>query len=483
MLFRREKPSEDALGPNSYEIWQEKQVAIETAEIEKIEQKTSSKGYLRWINPMTYVGGFWSSLLDDNRREAIKVIISMFGILATASAAVGLIWTVWDATEDRKLTQERLITDRFSKAATLLSNEDNAVRIAAIYSLERIAKDSPRDHWTIMELLSAYVLERSPLDEEDKVSKNEKDKASKQNPISKQSPSTEVTKKSSKSPKPIANDVQAALTVIGRRESGQDQGKQLDLRSHDLSGADLSYADLSVAILRGANLIDANLSGANLRGANLIDANLRGANLIDANLSDAYLSIANFIGANLGGANLSYSNLRKANLRHAHLSGANFRKANLSLADISKAHLGHAHLNDADLSGAYFSGAYLYKANLSSAFLIGADLSRANLSDVILRGANLLSANLSDASLSSADLNNAILLNTDLRETHLIQSQLESKEPPLICNSPLHNKIKIERNRDCDKVAAALHKRLPKIFPSLDDAEIFVKEEQLKIWN
>lgn len=181
----------------------EKQAAIETAEIEKIERRKSGKGYLRWINPMIYVGGFWSSLLDDYRREAIKVIISMFGILATASAAVGLIWTVWDATEDRKLTQKRLITDRFSKAATLLSNKDKAVRIAAIYSLERLAKDSPQDHWTVIELLSAYVLEKSPL----VATKKE----SKQTPNSKKSIVAQENKESIKSLKPIDKDVQAAL--------------------------------------------------------------------------------------------------------------------------------------------------------------------------------------------------------------------------------------------------------------------------------
>lgn len=374
MPFRRKKPSEDASELNSYEIWQEKQAEIETAEIEKIKQETSSKGYLQWINPMTYVGGFWSSLLDDNRREAIKVIISMFGILATASAAVGLIWTVWDATEDRKLTQERLITDRFSKAATLLSNEDNAVRIAAIFSLERIAKDSPKDHWTIMELLSAYVLERSPLDEKDKVAKDEKKKIPKPNSISKQSPSAEATKESPKSPKPIANDVQAALTVIGRRETEQDLGKQLDLSSRGLSNANLSNADLR-----------------------------------------------------------------------------------------------SADLNSADLSSADLSGAYLFRANLLNANLLNADL----------RSVNLFSADLRRANLSSAILLNSNLLVTE----NLTKSQLESKDPPLICNSPLPQNIKIDSNRDCGKVASVLHKRYPNEFASLDKAEKYVQEQRQKKWD
>ncbi len=36
------------------------------------------------------------------------------------------------------------------------------VRLGGIYALERIARDSPKDHWTIMEVLTAYVRENSP---------------------------------------------------------------------------------------------------------------------------------------------------------------------------------------------------------------------------------------------------------------------------------------------------------------------------------
>ena len=348
MLFRRKRSSDGNAEPNPYEIWQAQQAENETAEIAEIERDKNGKGYLRWLNPVTYISGFWSSLLDDNRREAIKVIISMFGILATASAAVGLIWTVWDATEDRKLTQERLITDRFSKAATLLSEDDKAVRIAAIYSLERLAKDSPQDHWTIMELLSAYVLEKSPLVETEKVSKP--------TPTSKNTSLPEVKKESIKSSDPITNDVQAALTVIGRRSSDQDQG-WLDLTGRNLSGANLRYAKLRYANLRYAKLSYANLRYANLRWANLRWANLRYAKLSYANLFNANLFNANLIDAEIIDANLSWASLTIADLSDANLLDANLSHANLSGANLS----------DADLSGANLSGTDLSHANLSGA--------------------------------------------------------------------------------------------------------------------
>ncbi|WP_062294251.1 hypothetical protein [Nostoc piscinale] len=42
------------------------------------------------------------------------------------------------------------------------------MRLGAIYTLERIAKDSAKDHWTIMEVLTAFVRENAPrkLEEE-----------------------------------------------------------------------------------------------------------------------------------------------------------------------------------------------------------------------------------------------------------------------------------------------------------------------------
>jgi len=59
-------------------------------------------------------------------------------------------------------TQEKQITERFSKAVEQLGNEESiTVRLGAIYSLERIAKDSKDDHWTIMEVLTAFIREKS----------------------------------------------------------------------------------------------------------------------------------------------------------------------------------------------------------------------------------------------------------------------------------------------------------------------------------
>ena len=54
--------------------------------------------------------------------------------------------------EREHLSQEDNLTDRFAKAVELLASEKLEARLGAIFALERLAKDSERDHATIMEL-------------------------------------------------------------------------------------------------------------------------------------------------------------------------------------------------------------------------------------------------------------------------------------------------------------------------------------------
>lgn len=155
----------------------------------------------------------------------------------------------WDnnIVTDIKNTQETLeeiVPERFSKAIEQLGNEKIETRFAAIYALERIARDSHKDHWTIMEILAAFIRENAPVNQKDE----------------------EELQHSSKLP----TDIQTALTVIGRRDSHKDPVNQkLDLRNTDLSNADLTEANLSKAILVGANLQWVNFTRANLSEADL----------------------------------------------------------------------------------------------------------------------------------------------------------------------------------------------------------------------
>src|SRR5262249_28259945 len=59
-----------------------------------------------------------------------------------------------------RVAEEGKLTERFSKAVELLGSEKLDVRLGGIYALERIAQDSQKDHWSVMEILTAFVREQ-----------------------------------------------------------------------------------------------------------------------------------------------------------------------------------------------------------------------------------------------------------------------------------------------------------------------------------
>jgi uncharacterized protein YjbI with pentapeptide repeats len=303
------------------------------------------------------------------------------GFIMAGVAAVAGIYFTWRNLQQGKDEQ---ITERFTRAIDQLDSEKLEIRLGGIYALERIANDSPeRDYSTIMEVLTAYLRENAPLPRE-----------AEPRPDSEASKDTGASAENEKQETKPPTDIQAILTVLGRRKkAGKKDDVLLDLSAADLRGANLSGANLHEALLWGANLQEAVLAGANLQGANLLDANLQEANLWEANLQGAHLLDANLQEANLLGANLQGAHLLDANLQEAVLMGAN--------------------LEGAELMGVRLQGAHLSDANLQEANLRRANLQGAHLLDTNLQGAVLAGANLQGAKLWEANLRNTVYLNQD----------------------------------------------------------------------
>jgi uncharacterized protein YjbI with pentapeptide repeats len=122
---------------------------------------------------------------------------------------------------------------------------------------------------------------------------------------------------------PPATDVQAALTVIGRRGPGTGFVDLTAARFPKaiLQGVDLTHAGLTGADLSGADLLAANLAGAFLKGTNL-----NGANLMNANLTGAYLENVTLSGAYLAGVKVT-----QGQLINACGTGAKYLPAGLTL--------------------------------------------------------------------------------------------------------------------------------------------------------
>ena len=147
------------------------------------------------------------------------------------------------------------------------------VRTGALYALERVAQDSPRDHIQIMEIITAYVRENSPFN------------TSKTLRVRSTLPST---------------DIRAALTIIGRRTPSQillersdkrqsADGYRLDLRNTNLKEVDLSNLNFEFAQLNESDMQGVNLSGALIKKAYLGFTQLQGVDLSEAQMQGVLL--------------------------------------------------------------------------------------------------------------------------------------------------------------------------------------------------
>ncbi|MEU4814892.1 pentapeptide repeat-containing protein [Micromonospora aurantiaca] len=265
-----------------------------------------------------------------------------------------------------RLQEQGQITDRFARAVEHLGAEQSNVRLGAIYSLERIMRDSPADQPTIIEVLCGFVRERSP------------NKATSYNPY-------DFSWKSfTEGPwvrRFTATDIQAALTVLGRRNIAHDDDTRIDLSGANLDGA----------------LLGGQFQSADLKRSSLVKAHLQG-----------WFANADFTEADLAAAEARGSRMPEATFRHARLDQANFSHTHLQDVDMNTAsgigtNFGYADLTGADLQDVKMSAALFFQAKLVKVWLVDADLSRsdlgpgADLQDAKLRRANLRGADLTDA--------------------------------------------------------------------------------------
>jgi uncharacterized protein YjbI with pentapeptide repeats len=218
---------------------------------------------------------------------------------------------IYNFLEQVKLIQHQSPKQRLQIAIKQLGNNTMEISVAIINDLEQIAHNHPQYHWIIMEILTNFVRKNASYC----ISHNQ----AINNPSAK-----------------VRGDIQAALTVIARRDVKKDpENEQLDLSHTDMRGANLNEANLEQTNLYQVNLAGASLREANLKGAILTASNLQGANLHLANLKGAILSASNLQGANLSGANLHRANLYLAKLHgvilnDAILDGANLKEAKFS---------------------------------------------------------------------------------------------------------------------------------------------------------
>jgi hypothetical protein len=120
--------------------------------------------YLLWKGPDRFLEGVvnghgdqltfkeYAGLLDDYRKTIVQIL-----------GGIGLAFTLWFSWKTYRLSERGKITDRFAKAVELLGSLNKTgdpawePRMGGVYALSEIARESPSDHYTIVEILSAYL--------------------------------------------------------------------------------------------------------------------------------------------------------------------------------------------------------------------------------------------------------------------------------------------------------------------------------------
>ena len=306
------------------------------------------------------VGPAHASLLPAARDAARGRLLTLGAGLLAAGA---LLFTARNFT----LSREGQVTDRYTKAIEQLGSDKLEVRIGGIYALERVARDSAKDHPTVMGVLTAFIREHSR----------------EQWPLSDAgSPEQERS---------IRPDVQAAVTVAGRRDAKRD------VLPIDLTGANLPSATLTGAHLGGATLTGADLTGARIRGATLTGADLTGARS-GARPSPARISPAHTSSARISPARPSTARISPARASAAPASSARTSAVRTSSARTSPARTSPARTSPARTSPTRISAVLALPTHTSPARTSPARTSTTEASAVLSSVSRTLPARTSPAS-------------------------------------------------------------------------------------
>lgn len=238
-----------------------------------------------------------------------------------------------------RVNEQSQVAASYSAAVSNLASGSPDKRTGAIYVLQQLMQDFPREQNAVVAVLCTFIREHAPLN----------------------------------GPNPPIPDVQIALDVIGTRNTAHDTpATKIDLSNTQLSGVQLPDEDFS----------NANLAYAQLKLANLTHVNFDGANLVSTYFEWAKLSWAIFTHAALTDTDLAYTRLNHANLAHTTPNGAALFKV-----DLTDANLTGTNLTDVDTRFSTTSGANFTNANLTHTWItpnefthaINANLTKARL--------------------------------------------------------------------------------------------------------
>jgi uncharacterized protein YjbI with pentapeptide repeats len=223
--------------------------------------------------------------------------------------------TAYVALKQLRVAEDKNLTDRFVKAAELLANKEKmAARLGGIYTLERIARDSPEDHWTVIQLLISFI---------------------------------EDQPKGMDTSTVLGKDIHAALNVIGKRNvendpklvTGSRHVTKIEIRSAKLRHSNLSLLNFDQATFEQVHFSRSQLAVVSFKGASFFGCDF---------------SVTEFLGADFSGAKFHQCNFILSKFSGTKLKGAHFFRCILGEVTFTPADLSEAFFEECNLSGTDF---------------------------------------------------------------------------------------------------------------------------------
>lgn len=359
-----------------------------------------SENYVAFLLPLGFIAislaiYFWiwdirgeisriiSLLSEADEHDAIRNLAYATGALLAAVALAATIpfqlIKVWVNERLAKTTEQGHMTDRITKAVEQLGAEKTVwrdggqqsvpnleVRLGGIYALSRVARDSPRDHISIMEILCAYVRENFPRESaalyldrdignfpklfESTIPAENNDLRShyiqqlstRKLKIEKLYRTIVPTslKKWSESFKP-RSDLQAVIRVLGERgnseiEKAYQYGEQiynfgfrLNLANSNLQGVDFEMLDFAGSLFSGCSLDGALFRKTILNDAFLNNVSACGADFYNLELDSIVISDSQMELCNFKDVRITNSKIYRANLNGSFLTNTRFLKTEI----------------------------------------------------------------------------------------------------------------------------------------------------------
>jgi hypothetical protein len=119
---------------------------------------------LLWQGPKAWVGGASPQLTPKERLELEDKARGTLAQILGGLVILGGLYFTWRRVF---VAQEGQVTERFTRAIEQLGSDQLEIRLGGIYALERVVRDSVKDHWPIMEVLTAYVRQHARRRQED----------------------------------------------------------------------------------------------------------------------------------------------------------------------------------------------------------------------------------------------------------------------------------------------------------------------------